>query len=179
MSEIKTRRIFKTSNTNQTELKDLLQTIFIGEILSPSKCLWIISPWISNIEVINNESGSFNHLDPNWAKRQIRIIEVFIKILSMGSHLVIATRPVDHNQNFLNKLTDYTDEYGYNNNLTIYKNEILHNKGILGNNCYLNGSMNITYNGIEILDEQVTFNIGETDIAEAKLVFYNAYGGML
>ena len=80
MSKIKTRRIFKTASTSQSEVKDLLQEIFVGELLSPSKCLWLISPWISNIEIIDNQSGTFTTIDPTWGRRPIRLAEIVVKI---------------------------------------------------------------------------------------------------
>ena len=175
----KTRRIFKINTTSQREVKDLLQTIFIGEILSPSKCLWLISPWISNIVIINNENGSFSTLDPSWGRRQIRLVEVVGKIISLGAHTVIATRSLSHNESFLSSLLEYTDDIGAKSRLTIKKRDILHNKGILGDSYYLNGSMNITYNGIELLEEQITFDISKSGVAQARLAFHNSYGGMI
>ena len=179
MNIIKTRRIFKSASTSQSEVKDLLQEIFVGELLTPSKCLWLISPWISNIDIINNQSGTFTTVDPTWGRRSIRLAEVVIKILSLGSHIVVATRPDTHNDTFLSCLKEYSNDIGAQTRLTTTKREKLHIKGILGDTYFLSGSMNITFNGIELLEEQVTFDIDKSAVGEAQLVFYENYGGRL
>ena len=44
---------------------------------------------------------------------------------------------------------------------------------------FLSGSMNITYNGIELLEEQITFDIDGAEVGSAKLTFHEKYGGLL
>lgn len=177
--EIKSRRIFKNNSTSQLELADLFQSIFLGEILQPSKCLWIISPWISNINLIDNQSGKFDTVDAGWGHNKIKLINVIVKSVSSGTAIVVVTRPDNHNQKFIEKLSEEISGLGLSDLVNIQQRKELHNKGILGENFYLNGSMNITYNGFEILDEQISFVIDEVEVAEAKLAFHKQYGGIL
>ncbi len=167
----KSRRIFKTETTSESEIKELLQFIFIAEILSPSKEIWFVTPWISDIPIFDNRSGLFDALDPSWGKREIKLIEIVLKILNQGTKIIIVTRPDEHCKKFLNKLFDQLDEKGIVNNLKIVEREDLHIKGILTDTSLLTGSMNITYNGLEILDEQVTFETAAQQISEARLAF--------
>ena len=44
------------------QVTDLLQTIFASEIVAPSSRLWIVSPWISDIPVVDNRANSFTSL---------------------------------------------------------------------------------------------------------------------
>jgi len=179
VKKLKTRRIFKSATTTQTEVKDLLKGIFIGELISPSKCLWLVSPWISNIEILNNMSGAYSTIDPTWGKRSIRLAEIIAKILSLGSNVVITVRPDNHNNIFLSNLIERANDIGAINRLLIIKKKHLHIKGVLGDGFFLSGSMNITFNGIEILEEQITFEIDKSATGEAKLAFYENYGGVL
>lgn len=176
---LKTRRIFKSASTNQSEIKDLLQSIFVGELLSPSKCLWLISPWITDIEIIDNQSGSFTTIDPTWGRRSIHLTDVISKILSLGTHIVISTRSDSHNETFISTLTENATDIGVLSQLTINVKDVLHVKGILGDYSFLSGSMNITYGGIVLNEEQITFEIDKSAIGNAKMAFYDNYGGIL
>jgi hypothetical protein len=55
--------------------------------------------------------------------------------------------------------------------------EDLHEKGLLADDFYLAGSMNLTYGGVELLEETVTFDTAADVIAQARLVFYERWGG--
>ena len=44
---------------------------------------------------------------------------------------------------------------------------------------YLSGSMNLTYGGVELLEETVKFDTAEDVVAEARLVYYERWGGEL
>ena len=43
-------------------MPDLLQMLFLSELLAPSRCLWLVSPWISDIPVIDNRIERLSRL---------------------------------------------------------------------------------------------------------------------
>ncbi len=53
---------FIHSRLSTRHIPDLLQAIFVAELISPSRDIWIISPWISDIPVIDNQTNRFQHL---------------------------------------------------------------------------------------------------------------------
>ena len=55
------------SRFGSRHVADLLQAIFAAEILRPSARMWIVSPWISDIPVLDN----------TLANLQCRIIQTF------------------------------------------------------------------------------------------------------
>jgi hypothetical protein len=55
----------------------------------------------------------------------------------------------------------------------------LHEKGLLGDDFYLSGSMNLTYGGVELLEETVKFDTAPEVVADARLVYYERWGGEL
>lgn len=174
-----TRHIHKSSWRCQDEVRELLQAIFIGEVLAPSRCLWLVSPWVSDIPVIDNRAGAFDALDSAWGPRVMRLGEAIVRSLRIGTTVVIATRPVPHNQPFLSQLAVAASELGVSSSLLFHEAEDLHGKGLLGDEFYLSGSMNFTHGGVELLEETVKFDVSDDIVAQARLVYYERWGGKL
>lgn len=173
----KNRRIYKSQATSRGEVSELLQGIFAAELLAPSSCLWIVSPWISNIPVLDSRTGAFSGLDPAWGRRQIRLAEALARLMSLGAEVVLATRPLRSNEHFLHNLKDLARELAVEERLSIVEREELHTKGILGDGYYLAGSMNLTWNGVEVLDESVVYSTNADELGEAQLAFRENYRG--
>lgn len=176
MSE--TRRIFRSSATSNAEIRELLESIFAAELLLPSRCLWLISPWLTDLELLDNRAGAFGSLDPQWGPRRIRIVEILGRLLEVGSQVVVATRPDQHNETFIRKLDDLSRASGTSDRLVVHRSETLHLKGVLADDFYLSGSMNLTYNGVEILEEGVTLETSAESIGTARIQLLNSYGGV-
>lgn len=173
MNQCQTRFIH-TMNSHQ-EIKDLLQTIFVLELLMPSKQIWLVSPWISDIPVLDNRANQFLTLEPRWARRLVTFSEVLAKLLEMGTRVIIATRPASHNETFLQSLREKA--FGCHQRLFINKQAILHSKGLLGDDYYLCGSMNFTFNGITVYEESLQFFTDPAIVAENRMQFMAHWGG--
>ena len=172
------RRIFRSSSTSNAEIRELLESLFAAELLSPSRCIWLVSPWLTDLELLDNRAGAWSALDPQWGPRQLRLAELLARLLEMGVHVVIATRPDAHNEHFLRKLDDLVKSSGVASLLTVHRKATLHHKGFLGDDFYLSGSMNLTFNGVEILDEGITFETDREATESARIAFLNDYGGV-
>jgi hypothetical protein len=167
----KSRRIFKRGTSSQQEIRELLQFIFVAEILSPGERVWLVSPWISNVPILDNRSGFFTSLDPGWGHRQIRLNEVVMRLAEFKTKVVIVTRPDDHCKGFVQHLTEELESVGRGEHLVVLWREELHTKGILTSWALLTGSMNLTNNGLDLLDEQVTYDTDPRDIAQGRINF--------
>lgn len=178
-SERPTRHIHKSSWRCQDEVKELLQAVFVGEMLAPSLCVWLISPWVSDIPIIDNRAGDFDALDSSWGPRQLRMLDVLQRCLSVGTAVVLATRPLPHNRPFLDQLVSRAQDAGAPDSLVIHESEDLHEKGLLGDDFYLSGSMNFTFGGVELLEETVKFDTADDVVAQARLVYHERWGGIL
>lgn len=173
-----TRRIFRSSATSNSDIRELLESLFAAELLLPSRCLWLISPWLTDLELLDNRSGAFASLDPQWGPRRIRIVEILGRLLEVGSHVVVATRSGQHNDVFVRKLEDSARASGVPDRLAVHRSDTLHLKGILGRDFYLSGSMNLTFNGVEILEEGVTLETHVEAIGTARIQLLDSYGGV-
>lgn len=174
-----TRHIHKSSWRCQDEVRELLQATFVSELLAPSQCLWLVSPWISDIPIIDNRTGAFDALDPNWGPRVVRLAEVLGLCLRQGTTVVLATRPVDHNRPFVGQVQAAVRELESPDSLVVRESEDLHEKGLLSNDFYLSGSMNLTYGGVELLEETVKYDTSDAVVANAHLIYFERWGGRL
>ena len=164
------------SRAGATQLADVIQSIFVSELIYPSNSIWIVSPWISDIPVIDNISNQFLILDPTWSRRQIRLTEVLEKLLVKGSSVRIATAPYSTNHNFLDRLSHRYNNLEEDVDLKVNQKQELHEKGILGDNYYLSGSMNFTYSGLTINEEKVSLQKDPEVVAENRIVMLERWG---
>lgn len=165
------RRIFKTQATGAETLKELLQSMFVAEMLRPAGVVWIVSPWVSNVVLIDNRSGNFDALNPEWGRREVRLAEVLGALMNRGAQVRIVTRNDESNRNFLAKLREMAEQLDLLNHISITIHDPVHTKGILLSASLLMGSMNLTYNGMVINDESIEFSTDREHIARTRLEF--------
>lgn len=167
----KTRRIFRSAITSQDVIRELVQTMCLAELMAPSPELWLVSPWISDFVLLDNRNGRFDAINPQWQRREIRLVDYALQVMTNGTRIIVVTRPDSHNQTFLNRLADRANEAGLADHIELLQLERLHTKGILTKSSLLLGSMNLTYNGLEINDESVSFETATEAVAKARVEF--------
>lgn len=173
-----TSRILRTAAlASRVELGDALQGLFVAELLEPSTPIWIVTPWISNVVVIDNTSGLFTGLVPDLPRRPLRLTELIVNQLQRGGSVVIACRPDDHNQAFVEQLRGRIEaEGGLARRLKCVFAGELHEKGILSGRVLVSGSMNLTYNGIRRLEESIQITDESDAVARARHAYQDRWG---
>lgn len=167
-----TRRIFKSAITSQNLIRELLQQMLLSEMLSPGgERAWLVSPWISNVVLLDNRAAGFSALNSDWGEREIRLVEILIYLMSRGTQLGIATSFDGHNDALLATLERDAIEAGVADRLVIVRRQMLHTKGLMFSRGLLTGSMNLTYNGLELNDEHVIYDTTRQTIAQARIAF--------
>lgn len=164
----------------QHDIADLLQTIFALELAAPSGGLWLVSPWISDIPVIDNRAGDFaTMLDPAWGDRWISLSEVLARLITLGTHVVLGVRREHEYTDAFVSRTQELAGLGAAERLTVSRSNDLHHKGLLTDRCHLGGSMNFTYNGIALLQETVRYTTNQAELAGLRLEYHATWGGTL
>jgi phosphatidylserine/phosphatidylglycerophosphate/cardiolipin synthase-like enzyme len=159
------------------EVPKLLQSLFGAQLIEPSPVLWIISPWISNVPLLDNRANEFRAVAPTWPQSRIRLDKVLARLLSEGTQVHIVTRPsrpgsaTDVTDQFLRSLEQETAWEGCPLNVVRDQEATQHQKGILTEDFYLRGSMNLTFNGIQHNDEQVDYTTDPEVIGRARSEF--------
>jgi phosphatidylserine/phosphatidylglycerophosphate/cardiolipin synthase-like enzyme len=157
------------------QVAELLQVICTAELIAPSRCLWVVSPWISDVPVIDNRANTFTSLAGEWERTQVRFATLLARLLRQGTTVHVATRPDEHNQDFLERLAHHAA--GHTSRLRTHVTDTLHEKGILGDGYYLSGSMNITYNGLSFNQEVLHYVTDPETVAAHRQLFAVWWGG--
>lgn len=157
--------------------QDFLQSLFVSELLSPSERLWLISPWISDIAILDNTARQFCALNPDWPATHIRLSAILFTLVESGSQIVVIANEDIHNQEFLSHMGQHKKRYPEQIFLITQAN--LHEKGILGDTFTLDGSMNFTFNGVNVNEEHLIYRCDPAIVAERHLTLMNRWGDQL
>jgi hypothetical protein len=171
------RVIRKSQVHSSTEAARLLANLFVAELVSPSACLWLVSPWISNIPILDNEVSSYDPLS-RWGPRRVRLAEVLATLASSGSGVVIATTSDRHNDDFIAQLRNRAADLGALSRVRIVRDaaNLLHEKAITADDYAVVGSMNITWNGVNVREEYLELRTEEEFVARARLDAVDRFG---
>lgn len=164
------------SRLSPRQIPELLQTVFVAELLIPSRCLWLVSPWVSDIPIIDNTANNFLALEPSWSRSRIRLSQVLLTLAEKGTTIHVATRTDTHNRSFMESLKMMADVKGLT--VQLHQQEELHAKGLVGDSFAINGSMNFTFNGITVNEEEVNYYTDPKAIAERKIILTERWGGV-
>lgn len=165
------RRIFKSAITSKKVIQELITLMMVGELVSPGDEVWMVSPWITDVPLLDNRAGSFDAVNPEWGHREIRLADVAVQLMAGGTEVKIITRPDDHNQVFLRRLAEAAEAAAVGELLQVTIRQSLHTKGILTSRGFLSGSMNLTYSGLDLNDELITYETADQALAVARLAF--------
>ena len=153
-------------------LADLLQSIFVLEAMAPSQPLWIASPWISDLALIDNSGRQFSALGPSLPPRGIRLTELLELQLQKGGSVRIVTSSAASNRTFIRATERLASAYSQ---LNVVIAENIHEKGITGERFTLDGSMNLTFNGVHVNEEYVIYSTDPKVVAERRLTFFSRW----
>lgn len=162
-----------TGPSQGQSIRDLLQSIFLLEIAKPSERIWLGSAWISDIPIINNRAKQCASLEPDWPADFITLFSVLRALVKRGVEVIIITRNAPSNTDFIRKIQDLNISYP---NLHLILRDEFHEKGLLGSNYELMGSMNFTFNGIQINDEHIKYTFDQETAAQRQIEMYSKYG---
>lgn len=175
------RVIRKNASASGREAFDLLGSLFGLELLRPSRCLWMVSPWISDLPLLDNRFGGFPGLD-SFGRRMITLSEVLVTLADHSASIVVATRQDGINVPFLNRLAQLTLEHAVQARVavvTVPPERRLHDKSLAGDDFAIAGSMNFTFSGALLNEEQVQLHTDEAYVANTQRDLFQRFGGVL
>jgi hypothetical protein len=174
------RVIRKSRQRASGEAAALLSAVFSAELISPSKCIWLVSPWISDVPLIDNRADSFETL-ARWGPGYVRLSEILTTLVELGSTIVLGTADAPSNTQFLHRMRTNVADRRLNERLVIdvdSSNE-LHEKAITTDDAVVAGSMNITNNGIFVREEYLELRTDGQFVARSRMDAYERFGGRL
>lgn len=139
------RRVRTYGNGPSIEVTDVLQSVLVAELLCPSEAFWLVSPWISDIPVLDNSDGGMSSLGYDWAHRPLLLSEVLPVILEAETPMTVVLRGGDENRPFRSRLEDLSAAFP--SRLRVVESVDVHEKGLVTDHAVVGGSMNFTFSG--------------------------------
>ena len=171
MRDYASRTIYKRYDRAREEVQRLLSGLFAAELLEPSPDLWLVSPWIRDVPVLDNRTSDFSAVQPAWGQREIRLTDCLALLLERGSVLHLKTSDDDASRDILQILRRRARDLGAEDRLFLRTSGALHTKGLLTSRALIRGSMNFTFRGVEFNEEAVTYDIDPSALAEMRIAF--------
>jgi hypothetical protein len=155
------------SNGSGSALRDLLSSALASFLMMPpsSEPAYFSSPWMSDFPLLDNYFGGFTSLFPDLADEpRIRFGE-YLRQLSTRRPVRIITVKHPSSKNFA-----ASPELQSSEGVQLrYAPDTYHEKGILTSAFYLEGSMNITYSGVYVRGEKITYHSGIEPSVKSKI----------
>lgn len=125
-------------------IRGMVQNILASALLTRPDHVYLISAWVSDVEVLDNSAGRFRALLPDLPETGIRLSEVLCELARGGSDVKVICWDSDHNNTFRDRLVTR----GSSLPIDIRMAEHQHNKMlIIENLAAMTGSMNFTWYG--------------------------------
>jgi len=169
------RTIFLNNDFGYRQAKEVIAGTLMALSQQPQG-FWLVSPWVTDFDLLDNRAKNWSNLNPAWEARKIRFYEVLIFCLESGCEINLVTLRDGKSDVFLNRLLSGFDS---DTGLSIIKSEKLHLKGLLTRDIWVAGSLNFTYSGLNRNQEQVVVDSNPDTLLEAKLEFDHLYGGFI
>jgi len=163
----------RTGHFTGVKIDRLLSDVLLSELLTPSEDLWLVSPWLSDIEVIDNTGGTYDAAFEHPMNRTYFFSEILALLTGMGSKLRVVTRP-GNGADFLNRLQAAAQP----ENLRIVGDKDIHEKTFCGSDWQITGSMNYTFNGMHKNDERSSYRIDPAAAALTRVEFTHRFGAL-
>lgn len=163
----------RTGQATGVKIDSLLSDVLLSELLTPSSDLWLMSPWITDIEVLDNTGGVYDAAFNTPLNRPYLFAEILGLLTRAGSRLRVISRP-GTSAHFL----DHLQRQAEPDNLRIIRDEnIYHEKTFCGDDWQITGSMNYTFHGMHKNDERSRYLLDPTAAALTRVEFTQRFGG--
>ncbi|MDM0117522.1 phospholipase D-like domain-containing protein DpdK [Variovorax sp. J22R133] len=147
------------SNAVSAQLRALLSSAFACTLMrsdwSHGRPVYVCSPWISDFPIFDNRYRQFDEMVPAArGKSRIRLADVLDQIA-----LFTAVRVISKDTEATRQFVAGAD-FARSGVKVRMADDALHEKGLLTPDFYLEGSMNLTYSGVYINTEKVSYHAG-------------------
>jgi hypothetical protein len=156
------------SNESNSDLRNVLSSaiacLLIRKEYVGGRSIYVCSPWISDFPVFDNRYGQFGDLLPRFRSvSRIRFGDVLLQ-LSESMPVRIISKDTEATRQFIATRPGFTQAISVR-----IADASLHEKGLLSPIFYLEGSMNLTYSGVHLNQEKVSYHAGKEPETVARI----------
>lgn len=162
------RTILRSHNRSNVAARELLAWVFAAEVANPSKHIWIAMGWISDVVIFDGTRGQFGALGDGGDVGKLRVSDLLVVLASRGTRISIVTRPDASNEVFVDALKRKARGTEAEENIRLHYSSEVHHKNIVGMDWFIDGSMNLTTNGLDNNVESLTLTVDARDAAAVR-----------
>ncbi|WP_392874458.1 phospholipase D-like domain-containing protein DpdK [Streptomyces sp. LN499] len=166
------RRTLRTNARSALRADSLIRTALLAQLSSPGGEVWLVSAWISDVDLVDNADGSFDYLLGEDPPLQCRLSDLLLMLAKSGTAVRVVTQDAPANAIFLERLTLGRDPH---TNLEVFLDQDLHEKSLVGPGWMFDGSMNFTRNGLARNKEQISYTLDEAAAAQAVVDYQHEW----
>jgi hypothetical protein len=159
------------------DVQNALESLFVAETLKGSQEFWIVSPWLSDVVVIDNRGGRFAHLS-ELGDRKLRLTDVLLYLVNrFGTKVTVVVSDDGWASEARMGIPAAFSQAGKSNflNMHVRSRDHLHDKIVATSDWLVSGSMNFTKQGITVRDEHVDIETDPALIAPILIDLRNRY----
>ena len=158
------------SRVGGLQIRDLLASLLATCLIDSrmSTPVYVCSPFLTDFPLFDNALGQFStlfrHRVDFGEKPEILFSDSLVEI-SYTAPVRIITVEGEYSRAFLKRVVRRQ-----NPGLSArFASELYHEKGLLSDKFYVEGSMNFTYNGVYRREEKITVHTSETQVGTQKI----------
>jgi hypothetical protein len=155
-------------------IQEALQSLLAAELASPSTELWLLSAWVTDLDLLDNSARAFAGLRPDWPATGVALSRVLADVATNGARVCVVVRDAEHNRPFVRRLRDRQASTSGRLGIAISPNA--HEKTLVGDDYVLGGSMNLTLSGTTRNDEHMLLRVDRSAAASRRLDLNRRWG---
>ena len=172
--DISTRKLILNNELDRRQFREVLGSLLVSLVVSPQKDIWLVSPWLSDFDLLDNSSVSWSQIYPAWGNRIIRFSEMLLAMADTGNIVNLLTEENESSLKFSNALSVDSTK---NLRLKVQSTDtMVHIKGMLTRDWLLSGSLNYTFSGTNRNDELDGLETDGSVISDVRSEFKRIYG---
>lgn len=154
-------------STNRLVPREFLQALFTAELIFPSRRFWICSPWVTDLPLLDNSSRQLSGIEPTWPASNVKLTVVIEALVSRGARVAVIVNNSRHNDTFRQSVAPIQRRFPQLFNFVV--GDVLHEKGLHGDNFTLDGSMNFTFGGVFVNEEHLVYRTNREAVSRRLL----------
>jgi phosphatidylserine/phosphatidylglycerophosphate/cardiolipin synthase-like enzyme len=166
------RRTLRTNGRSALRADALIRTALLAQLSSPGGEVWLVSAWISDVDLVDNTDGSFDYLLGDDPPLQCRLSDLLLMLARSGTAVRVVTQGASANLTFLERLALGRDPQ---TNLEVFMDPDLHEKSLVGPGWMFDGSMNFTRSGLARNKEQISYTLDAAAAAQAVVDYQHEW----
>ncbi|GHF57342.1 phospholipase D-like domain-containing protein DpdK [Streptomyces albidoflavus] len=166
------RRTLRTNARSALRADSLIRTALLAQLSSPGGEVWLVSAWVSDVDLVDNADGSFDYLLGDNPPLQCRLSDLLLMLAQSGTAVRVVTQDAPANAMFLERLALGR---GPGTDLEVFLDQDIHEKSLIGPGWMFDGSMNFTRNGLARNKEQISYTLDESAAAQAVVDYQHEW----